>query len=341
MHPNQHLRRRRRRRDPAQGSRKMERVIWGIVALVVIVFILALGLSILGRRTGWFSLHSKSATVAASKPSRPLERTNALAQADNGLPMSERVQKWTRGARLVEEAQTLINGRRYDQALTKLLAAGELIPQSVDQMVALSRVYMNMGDFPLAEKFLARVVDADPTRIEARQMLAKALIENGKNLDALAVAEWICAGDGYSEEGHEIAAAAALNLNESAKAIEHLKKLLSLKGDDMTVKNNLGIAYLRAGSYTEARKTFEDILRTDEQHSTAHYNLAVCLIKLGDTKQAIITLNRAAARLGDGYVGAWLNMPDFDSVRANPDFIALQKSVGSAPPPDKNPGLRK
>ncbi len=335
MQPQRFRRRRRHHRTSEHGSRRANRLIWMLVGLVIIAYVAILSLSILkarGKQTP-----AQKAIAAATTLAQHSVTTNATQQspAENGLPIAERVQKWTKGAHLLDESESLLNSGRYPQAREKLVQAGALIPQSVEQMSGMARVYLSEKNYPEAEKMLVRVVEAAPGQASARAMLARALLENGKFADALAVAEWICSTDPYSEDGHDVAATAALSpqINDMAKAIEHLKKLANLRTDDYVVKNSLGKAYLRTGDLVNARKVFDDILRADGANSAAYYNLAVCLTKQDKPNEAIATLSRAAIKLGESFVAAWLNSSDFDAIRSNADFLALQKRLASVPSP--------
>ena len=311
---------------------KTGRLIWMLIGLVVASYVGILALSVLKNRLPFLSKKSKPAATATAAALRAAGAATNAVPEESGLPVTERVQKWTKGARLLEESESLLNSSRFAQAKDKLLQAGELVPHAVDQMYGMARVYLSEHDFNTAEKLLVRVIEANPSHVEARNLLAKALLENGKNAEALAVAEWICTLDPYSEEGHDIASTAALSpqVNEIPKAIEHLKKLLNLKTDDPTVKNNLGKAYFRVGDFANARKIFEEILRGDDQNSAAHYNLAICQAKQGLAKEASATLTRAGAKLGDAFVATWLSSTDFDSVRTSPEFAALKHDLAAA-----------
>lgn len=329
-----HLRRRRRRKDSEQSTRRKNRVIWILVGLVIVAYVAVLSLTVMRNRLKRAETRTAPAAAAGTRPpeARPAAPATNTAAAGTGLPVIERVQNWSRGARLLDEAATLLNSGRYQQAKERLEKAGQLIPSGVHQRIGMARVLVSERNYRDAEKLLVAAIDEDPTNADVREMLARALIENGRSADAMAVAEWICQADPYSEEGHDVAAAAALSpeLNDLPKAIEHLRKLLNLRSDDMIVKNNLGKAYLRAGNVAESRKTFEEIIQTDAQNSQAHYNLAAALVREGRAEEAVSMLSRASARLGENFVATWLSSSDFDSIRSDAGFTALQRRLGAA-----------
>lgn len=331
MQPQQHLRRR-RRRDSSRDNQKVNKLIWVLLSLVVAAYAVLLVGSVVKSRL--FKTPPKTEAKGPVKPAMPaaepaLVETN-LFFVESGLPIAERVQKWSKGARLMDEADNLLNSGRYPLAREKLIEAQTLVPNAVDRMNGLAKVYLSERKFAEAAKLLLRVVESDPDNPEARVNLARSLKETGRSVDALAVADWICALDNYSEDGHEIAAEAALQLGDPARAAEHLRKLSNLKSGDLTVRHNLGIALMRQGSLAEARKTFEDILREDEQHSMAHYNLAVCETRQGRPADVVATLGVASARLGESFVWSWLGSAEFDPVRTNADFVAFERRLGTS-----------
>lgn len=343
MQPQQHLRRRRRRRGPQQSEQKMNRLIWALIGIVVGAYLAVLVASVVKNRFGWFAKKSAPAasvaTTAAAITVTANTVSNRLIETDSGLPVVERVQNWTRGQKALEEVEALIRNGRTTVAREKLHQAEAWVPGAVDRVYGLSRLYMAERNYAEAEKLLLRVVEAQPSRADARNDLATVLHRNGRFADALAVAEWICQNDAYSEDGHSVAADSALELGDTTKAIEHLRKLSNLRSDDLAVRNNLGIAYLRAGNQTEAAKIFEGILQQDDRNPTAHYNMALVLTKQGKGDEAVRLLSVAANRLGRNFVGSWMSSAEFDGLKANPSFIALQKECAAAPassnaPPD-------
>lgn len=335
MQPQQHLRRR-RRRDSGRDNQRFNRLIWVLIGLVVVAYGMLLVGSVVKNRLQKPDDKKAAAAAAATaalarKPvPEPTSIGTNLFFFESGLPIAERVQKWSKGARVMDEVQTLLNNGRFSQAREKLAEAQALVPNAVDRMFGLASVYMAERNFQEAEKLLVRVVESDPLHTEARQFLAKALKENGRYVDALAVADWICQVDPYSDVGHELAADASLALDEPARAVEHLRKLSNLRSGDLTVRNNLGIALMRQGNLVEARKTFEEILRSDEHHSTAHYNLAVCQTRQGKPADVVITLRAASAKLGESFVWAWLGSADFAPIRTNAEFVAFERKLGTS-----------
>ena len=60
-----------------------------------------------------------------------------------------------------------------------------------------------------------------------------------------------------------------------------------------------------------------------------YYNLAVCYAKMSDANQAVETLTRATSLFGRDFVRSWLQSPDFDNIRNERIFLALQSSDDS------------
>lgn len=333
MQPQQHLRRRRRRRGSHASDQKVNKLIWALIGIVVGAYLAVLVASVAKNRLGWFKKKPAEVAPVAATTTVPKGATssNLLVETDSGLPVVERVQNWARGQKALDEVETLIRNGRNTVAREKLIQAGAWVPGAVDRIYGLARVCMAERKYEEAEKLLLRVVEAAPARSDARNDLANVLHRNSRFADALAVAEWICQNDAYSEDGHSVAADAALELGDNAKAIEHLRKLSNLRSDDLAVRNNLGIAYLRAGSQTEAGRIFDEILQRDDRNPTAHYNMALVLAKQGKSEEAVRLLSVAANRLGRSFVGSWMSSAEFDLLKNNAAFIALQKECAAAP----------
>jgi len=130
-------------------------------------------------------------------------------------------------------------------------------------------------------------------------------IVNGMTAMLLAVMPALAA-DTNVERDYEIAITKgqyAIELQDHATAIGHLKKALELKPKDQTARVSLGIAYSRSGDQAAARNILQHAVAADASDARARYELALVLAKLGQQEEARSQM-AVAARSSDLEVSA-------------------------------------
>jgi len=105
------------------------------------------------------------------------------------------------------------------------------------------------------------------------------------------------AADTNVERDYEIALTKgqyAMELQDFAAAIGHLKNALALKPKDPTAQVSLGVAYSRSGDQAAARDALQQAVATDATDGRARYELALVLAKLGQLEEAKAQMAQAA-----------------------------------------------
>lgn len=74
---------------------------------------------------------------------------------------------------------------------------------------------------------------------------------------------------------------------DNAQATVPLEKAKRLEPDKASIREALGVAYLRQRRYSEAAHEFEHILASAPADDYAHYCLGRCLQRLGDRSHAL------------------------------------------------------
>ena len=78
-----------------------------------------------------------------------------------------------------------------------------------------------------------------------------------------------------------------LDHGDHQAAIVPLTKARDLEPDKASIREALGVAYIRIHRYREAAAEFEYILESAPANDYAHYCLGRCLERLGDTSTAL------------------------------------------------------
>ena len=107
-------------------------------------------------------------------------------------------------------------------------------------------------------------------------------------------------------------------------AIDEFQAAIALNSNYAMVRNNLGSAYVLIGEEVLAIQEFIAALHIDGTYVSPYYNLASLYARRGDVSQALAFLTKALAL--DSAVLSWLQEdPDFDGIRAAPEFQQLRR----------------
>jgi Flp pilus assembly protein TadD len=106
------------------------------------------------------------------------------------------------------------------------------------------------------------------------------------------------------------------------EALDPLQRVAAVEPENIHVWLALGWCYKRTGRIDLAISAMESALAADPNESLLHYNLACYLSVAGAKQQAIGQLAQALA-LNPECRGAINDEPDFDPIRADPEFQAL------------------
>ncbi|HMP73099.1 MAG TPA: tetratricopeptide repeat protein [Kiritimatiellia bacterium] len=254
----------------------------------------------------------------------------------------ENIRDWSRAARHLDDAQKHLRDGRIADAEERINSALLLAPQHQNLRLLLAQIRIEQKNYSDAKLLLLETIERDPSALPPRLLLANVLAQLDQHEEALLAANWILETDTYSETGHRIAAQSLLALNRTSLALNHLNRLVVLNRDNTEARNQLGQAHLTMGNPRRALDVFDEILRADPANSQARYHTAVALAALNDFDRLDEEIRTSVTRFGRPFVRAWLTSDDFDPVRENPRFIAIQSTLGpdipaGSPPATSSP----
>lgn len=156
---------------------------------------------------------------------------------------------------------SFLQSGRYPDALRELLLAEKGDPSNPMVQNNLGLVYFIREKNDLAEKHLRRAVSLDSSYTDARNNLARVLIEQ----------------------------------NKYDSAISELQKVLKdlTYGDAPKALTNMGLAHFRRGKYEEAKKYLAQALKLNRENCLAYNLYGRSQLELGDLKNAANSLDSA------------------------------------------------
>ncbi len=163
----------------------------------------------------------------------------------------------------------------------------------------LATVLIETRDYPQAEKFARKAIEANPTKAGGWSSLAAALGHQGKEVEALAELE--NAVKSAVDDGRlAFARGNLLAKTDSAAAIEQFERALELDGSNESAWNNLGILLAREpATYDRAQECYQRSLAVRFDNKSVFQNLAALHVKAGRLYDARSVYLNALSAIGN------------------------------------------
>ncbi len=149
------------------------------------------------------------------------------------------------------------------------------------------------GD-PVARPSSAPASDVDPVEAEflVRFRRCSELLQQGRAEDAREEIEQALASSPLDPRGRDLQGAIYFRLGLFQNAIQTYESLDEQFGDDVAIKVNLALAYLKAGQAQHARATLSDAVRLNPDHRRAWGYLGLAHQQLGELEAAQVAFER-------------------------------------------------
>ncbi|TXG34517.1 tetratricopeptide repeat protein [Seonamhaeicola maritimus] len=151
--------------------------------------------------------------------------------------------------------------------------------------------YLNQGKIALAKKAIKLGLDQHPTSINLRLFKVEVYVFEDKLVDADTLLNELYSLDPTNEEIYIQKANVLSKKDQHQKAIDVLKKALTLTDDLVDLYSLIGMEYLFLDKYEEAKTYFMKCLEADLQDYSALYNIIYCFEFLNQNEDAISYLN--------------------------------------------------
>ncbi len=218
------------------------------------------------------------------------------------------------------------NLRRADAASRRAL---ELAPSLAEAHASRGLAVSLSGRFEEANTEFEMAMRLDPKSFEAAYFYARACVAQGNNEEA---AKWFERAIAVRPDDYAALALLATtyqalgrhdeSIQTSRRAYDTARKHLELTPDDPRALYMGAMSLSALGETEKAREWNRRALAMDPDDPSVLYNIACAFAVEGQVKEAVLTLNKAIAN-GFGH-WSWIEHDaDLDSLRADPEFIAL------------------
>ncbi|MFH1007990.1 MAG: tetratricopeptide repeat protein [Candidatus Latescibacterota bacterium] len=176
-------------------------------------------------------------------------------------------------------------GTRSD--LTGQITSKSKLSETIRTHYNLGVTYQKQGQLSQAMKEYEKVVQLDPSNVEAHNNLGLIHKDMGE-LDA-AMAEYqkaISINPDHWKAHHNLGVVYYLK-GDLEKASSEYKSALGLNPGDLAIHNNLGLIFKKQGRFPEAKEMFLKALTIDPSHPETYYNLALTMEQAKDFSGAV------------------------------------------------------
>ena len=193
-------------------------------------------------------------------------------------------------------------------------------------------VYRDLHDLDRAEAWYKKALSLDPDYEPAHLALSRLHIVRKNYPEALEESRKILSLDSTSVRGLSAAGHAYLASGDVQKAGEYYRRALA-GGPDRNATIRLSRILWKQGAREEARRLFEPLIRESQnaidqgnESWRAWWVMAVVRALQGDTKEALSSLEKAAAAGWRPVAGAW-DDPEYESLVDDQRFRSLMASL--------------
>jgi len=148
-----------------------------------------------------------------------------------------------------------------------------------------------------AEKAYRDILKVEPDQVDAIHLLGVLQIQCGRNWEGIAQIEQAIALTAANPvaEFHSNIATGLRAVGQLDRAINHLKKVVTLKPTDAAMHQRAGLVLMEAGAYADAAAYFSNAIALKADFAEAHNNLGLALKQMGKYDDAIKAFRRALA----------------------------------------------
>ena len=222
-------------------------------------------------------------------------------------------------AQAIQEYQTILRGDPNDQVV--LMTVGDLfvrqnsMPQAVEYFERLAQLYLNDGFNSKAIAIYKKISKLAPNETQPLEKLANLYVQQGILSEARPIFLQLA-------EAH-------LKGNQTAKAVEVLRRLLEVEPDNPRVQRRLAELYIAMGQKKEAANTYLQFARYLHEHgdaAEAQKTIDAALAAEPGNSAALLLKARMLGIAGDtdGALKTLATLPDADS---NSEILGLQIDI--------------
>jgi tetratricopeptide (TPR) repeat protein len=295
-------------RDPARGRKDFEDLLVAPPA-----------------RTSFYASGNSTPGGFRAASSAEMERTVNVGEPPAGLDPA----KVSAAMAELKKGSEFLGRSEWDQAEEHALRALEIAPQMGPALRMLGMIHLQRNQYDQAVQVLEQALKAEPYNGEVYNTLAAAYLNLKQNDKAAQLLR-------TAIEIRPRYALAHLNLGllyllegDNPSAIEHLEQARIGLPSNVSVLNNLAVAYIRTAQFEKAREPLTLLVNANGRLPATYYNMALSYALEGRMSEALGWLSQAREKFGDTVTAEYIKEKDFEPLRKYDEFVKFEKSLQS------------
>ena len=179
----------------------------------------------------------------------------------------------------------------FSKARQNLEKSVEASPTNISNLLSLAQLQLIQDRFKESENTALKVLRIDLKNQEARKVLAQvAYRQNNSDLALIFISSL---GGEESKDSSLLNLLGLINVQrgDNTEAMRLWKKALTINANDISVRMNLGVMFLKYKLISQASANFERVLKVAPNHQDARMHLAIIEGTKGNHAQAILVYN--------------------------------------------------
>jgi protein O-GlcNAc transferase len=168
-------------------------------------------------------------------------------------------------------------------------------PMYIEPYLNISRMFMELNLFPVAESYIRKILDIEPGNAEALNLLGVITNVTHRPHEAIGHFRNALRSDANQPSFFSNLGTALKSTGDLRLAILALEKAEELNPDSLPVLNNLGAIYRETGDMEKAERLLSRAISLYPENPFPHINLAEIFIARGEFAQALPHLKKYIA----------------------------------------------
>jgi len=239
------------------------------------------------------------------------------------------IRNWKTALEESAAADNLLRWQADKEAMARLHKALQSNPEHQKSRIMIAEICMRQGDYRRAVNLLIHILNSDPSSPSAKLMLAQAFEALEHHEAARRIADWIVAVDPRNLDALQIASRVKLKLNDLNGALKDFERVVSLDEANQTALEGMAEIQFKRGNLSEIIPLYNRLIQLSPDRQLYYYRLAAAHAQQENPIQAVIAMELAVSRFGEGQVRGWLSDSPFDPIRENHLFRGFFDRVAS------------
>jgi len=233
-------------------------------------------------------------------------------------------------------SEIYLGTKRPEKAVDQLEKLLESNPDNAEALLTLARCHVVLSDLPTAERLFRESLQVRPDYAPAQLDLARVLFMTARVDAANQLVDAVLTQNPKNTDAYYLQMRRALSERDRDGAINALKKIRSVKADDVFAAYMLSMLYLDDGQIDVARQIASELRTANPNHPAGYRVEGVALYQAGDFEAAIQSLQKSINGMPDVAGFYFLGLANYQFGQFEQALGNFQKALDKSPSHDQS-----